>query len=130
MKTIFLLAGLFVLLLMSGSSFAQVQVFTPISDTSITINNMEPFDISLESNRTTGYSWSVSEVSDDAHVMVLGSNYMSAEDPGKITLGKGGVEVWRFKAISPGNVKLMFYYARPWESVPMAKTLTINVTVK
>ncbi len=88
------------------------------------------FAISLESNQTTGYSWSVAESQDNARLLILNMEYMQKPNEGKV-VGAGGVEVWRFKAISSGTVKLNFYYSRSWEKdQTAAKTIVYSVTIK
>jgi predicted secreted protein len=47
------------------------------------------------------------------------------------TVGAGGVEVWRFKAMKAGRQGLQFEYRRPWEKgAPPAKIVTFSVTVE
>ena len=125
MKKLFLLFAL-ILLDLTVSSNSQTQVFTA-SDTNITVYSGDQFDISLESNKTTGYSWSVSQVSAAPNVFVLGSEYASANS-GKV--GEGGQELWHFKANAAGSAKLVFYYMRQWEKEQPVKTVTFNVKIK
>lgn len=87
----------------------------------------ENFTISLESNQSTGYSWSLGMVSDNAQVVVAGMDYDLPE--GAVT-GQGGAEVWHMKAVAPGVVKLVFYYSRTWEKDAPAKTVNFNVSIK
>ena|SRR5437870_3991615 len=110
----------------AGSSFAQEKIYT-VSDTSISVSMGETFYIKMESNRTTGYSWSLGEISEGAQVVILGSEYTS--EPG--IPGKGGEESWHFKALGPGNIKLVWNYIRPWEKGELpAKIITFRVEVK
>ena len=57
------------------------------------------------------------------------SNEYSMGVPGLI--GSGGVEVWIFKGVKAGTIKLDFAYRRPWEKdVPPVQTKSFTVTVK
>lgn len=118
---------IFLLLYFPASwTFAQEKLYTD-SDTSISASVGETFSIKVASNRTTGYSWSVGEISNAAQVVILGSEYLVAEPGG---VGKGGEEIWKFKAMGKGTVKLTWSYARPWENEPPARTIIFTVTVE
>ena len=46
-------------------------------------------------------------------------------------IGAGGMNIFGFRAESPGQVKLQFDYPRPWEAtVPPAKMLRYDVVVQ
>lgn len=126
MKKIINSAAALVLLLAAVISYSQEKTYTETSS-EIVASVGENFTISLESNQSTGYSWSVGMVSDNAQVVVAGMDY---DLPEGSTTGQGGAEVWHLKAVAPGSVKLLFYYARSWEKDAPAKTVTFNVSVK
>jgi predicted secreted protein len=107
-------------------SNAQEKTYTE-KDAEISASVGENFTISLESNQSTGYSWSVGMISDNAQVVVAGMDY---DLPEGSKTGQGGAEVWHMKAVAPGVVKLMFYYGRSWEKEAPAKTLNFNVSIK
>ena len=95
----------------------------------IEINVGDSFIIRLESNPTTGYTWSLVE-SPKGIVEKVSAVYEPHETEGRL-LGSGGTEVWTFKAIAKGKVTLTFDYARPWEAnaAPIKEQAYI-VTVK
>ncbi len=126
MKKIINASSIVFLLVLASISYSQEKTYTE-KDTEISAGVGENFTISLESNQSTGYSWSVGMVSDNAQVVVAGMDY---DLPDNAKTGQGGAEVWHMKAVAPGTVKLMFYYARSWEKEAPAKTLTFNVNVK
>jgi len=131
MKTFYIFSFLILsfIFLSSASLYSQNNVYSA-NDTNITVNTGDVFAISLESNQTTGYSWSVAESQDNAKLSILNMEYMQKPNEGKV-VGTGGVEVWRFKAISSGTVKLNFYYSRSWEKdQTAAKTIVYSVTIK
>lgn len=126
MKKIINASALIFLLGFVTFSLSQEKTYTETSS-EIVATVGENFTISLESNQSTGYSWSVGMVSDNAQVVVAGMDY---DLPESSQTGQGGAEVWHLKAIAPGSVKLMFFYARSWEKDAPAKTLSFNVTIK
>ena len=126
MKKIINLAAALVLLLAAVISYSQEKTYTE-TNSEIVASVGENFTISLESNQSTGYSWSVGMVSDNAQVVVAGMDY---DLPEGSKTGQGGAEVWHLKAVAPGSVKLLFYYARSWEKDAPAKTVTFNVSIK
>jgi formylglycine-generating enzyme required for sulfatase activity len=75
----------------------------------------EEFEINLESNPTTGYSWSLVEHLPD-WLELVGMTYV-ATDPGMV--GGGGTEIWTFRATGAGSTTLTFEYERPWEDEPI-----------
>ncbi|MCC7157993.1 MAG: protease inhibitor I42 family protein, partial [Ignavibacteria bacterium] len=67
----------FIFLLFIGFiSISSAQEKTYLAtDTEISASVGENFTISLESNQSTGYSWSVGMISDNAQVVVAGMDY-------------------------------------------------------
>jgi len=95
--------------------------------------NLKPGDslkIKLESNQTTGYSWQLSDKTDDKIISLVSSIYeTSSED--KNIVGAGGYETFILKAVSSGQTDLIFNYERPWEEdVEPADTYILKIVVK
>ena len=109
-----------------SASFSQEKTYTS-KDTEISAEVGENFTISLSSNQSTGYSWSVGMISDNSQVVVTGMDY---DLPDNAKTGQGGDEVWHLKAVATGTVKLMFYYARSWEKDVPVDQVVYNVTIK
>jgi inhibitor of cysteine peptidase len=86
------------------------------------------FTIALDANATTGYNWS--QTTKDTGVVAFVDNAYLAEARDPQVVGGGGTDTFTFKAVGKGTTTISFAYARPWESVPPAKTRTITVTVK
>jgi predicted secreted protein len=118
--TITLILGL------TAFSYSQEKTYTE-KDSEISATVSENFTVSLESNQSTGYSWSLGMVSDNSQIVVAGMDY---DLPDNAKTGQGGAEVWHLKAVASGTVKLMFYYARSWEKEAPVKTLTFTVNIK
>jgi predicted secreted protein len=86
----------------------------------------EEFRISLASNPTTGFGWKMTLPEDQKTVKFLESAYVA---PQEVMPGAPGEEVYKFKAMTPGEIKADFIYVRPWEptKTPTRKIFTILV---
>ncbi len=66
----------------------------------------------LDENPSTGYGWTYKE-DPEGLLKELGKESKSFAEEKMI--GAGVTSVWRFEAISAGEVKLTYFYYRPWE---------------
>lgn len=83
------------------------------------------FDIVLESNPTTGYSWEASY--DQNQLKLVDKIYEEIEGPEEL-LGAGGNEIFRFKALKSGETQITMSYKRSWETeVLEQKVFTVDV---
>lgn len=83
--------------------------------------------VRLEANRSTGYGWALGAGSGDV-LMIEGAAGYEVSDAGN--LGGGGTEVWRLRAIAPGQRDLRFEYRRPFEpGIPPVLRVSYAVTV-
>jgi inhibitor of cysteine peptidase len=89
----------------------------------------QQFALVLNSNRTTGYEWSLSEDFFNQDIVELVGHQYISQPTG--LLGSGGVECWIFEAQSAGGTEIQLVYTRPWESggIPPARTATYYVSV-
>jgi predicted secreted protein len=86
-------------------------------------------EVRLEANHTTGYSWVFAPAVNP--VLMRQGKTVYQEHVAGSTVGAGGVELWRFKAVKAGRQGLQFEYRRPWEKgSPPAKVVTFAVTVE
>ena len=84
--------------------------------------------VTLESNASTGYSWSLAQNSDDSVLNETGNKYLA---PQTTLVGAGGKEEWTFKALKKGTSSISMVYRRSWETdTPPAKTFDLTVVVK
>lgn len=84
--------------------------------------------VTLDSNATTGFSWSIAGISDEDVVDDVANEYQ-APDSG--LMGAGGQEVWTFQAGDKGTSTIEMQYSRPWEtSVEPAETFNVTVVVE
>lgn len=105
----------------SGASFAK--------DNTIYVNNGHPqFTIKLDSNRTTGYSWSLKNY-DKKMILLVSHTYIK---PNTKLIGAPGYEKWIFQA-NPAfmkgtkNTTISLSYARPWEHGKSIKTVVYKI---
>jgi len=86
-------------------------------------------EVRLEANHSTGYSWVFAPAVNP--VLMRQGKTVYQEHVAESTVGAGGVELWRFKAVKAGKQGLQFEYRRPWEKgSPPAKVATFTVTVE
>jgi len=92
----------------------------------ITVWPDEEFSITLAGNPSTGFGWKMTLPEDQKAVKFLGSAHAV---PPKMMPGAPREEVYKFKAMTPGETKVDFVYERPWEpkTAPTRKIFTILV---
>jgi inhibitor of cysteine peptidase len=86
------------------------------------------FSITLESNPTTGYQWQLAKPVTGTCVALVTNQFLRPKS--KLT-GAPGKEVWKFKALRPGEAQIELQYVRSWEKgvEPAQKTnLAVVVT--
>jgi predicted secreted protein len=110
-----------------GGAMQQPPTDTNATPTAITTTVGKTFTISLEGNRTTGYSWKLATKLDPKLVRKVSQSY-SATNPG--LAGSGGIDKFTFRATGKGTATLTFTYSRPWEkNAPPATTATYTLTI-
>jgi predicted secreted protein len=67
------------------------------------------FTIRLQSNPTTGYSWVLDH--DHERLELVSESYERLS----MSIGGGGVTVFKFVALKRGVTTITTYYRRPWE---------------
>jgi len=72
----------------------------------------EEFKITLDSNATTGFQWSLAVPVDESVVKLVSNAY---EAPQTALVGAGGKEVWTFRAVGRGRTEIRMKYSRSWE---------------
>lgn len=84
----------------------------PAGEGPITVKVGEEFEVTLDSNPTTGYGWRIAAPPDKVILVLVGAEY---RPDGKGMAGSGGKEIYTFKALAPGETTITFTYVRPWE---------------
>lgn len=93
----------------------------------ITVTPGETFDIVLPSNSSTGYRWDILPELDVNLLELVGQNYL-AEQP--VLPGSGGVDIWIFRAVNPGDTTIALGYYPPGNETDPEETVTFSVHVE
>lgn len=84
--------------------------------------------VTLDSNPSTGFAWSISAITDEDVIDDINNEFKGA-DTGM--MGAGGQEVWTFEASDKGTSTIEMQYSRSWEQgVEPAGTFNVTVVVK
>ncbi len=81
--------------------------------------------LTLDSNPTTGYSWTVTQ---DPELFNVGEEYIENSHEEGMT-GVGGQQVFSLAPMKAGTSDVTFTYARPWED-PEADSTVVSYTVE
>jgi predicted secreted protein len=85
--------------------------------------------VTLESNPSTGYRWELVDDNESILKQFGEVEFKSSDTSDPPMVGAGGWEIFRFKAVSTGQMNLELVYHRSWEDVEPVKTFSIQVTV-
>ena len=80
------------------------------------------FEIALDSNPTTGYSWQAE--CDAAYLELVDQTFQASSED---LIGAGGTETFVFKPIHDGQTELTMVYERPWEQDALQTELYVVV---
>lgn len=109
------------------SSSSGSQQFTDLNQP-IEVGVGETFEVVLDSNPTTGYSWRV-EVSSGSDVVELKGEDYEPDPVSEDVVGGGGKDTFTFEAAKAGAATITFEYLPPGEPDKPAETKTAKVTV-
>ena len=87
----------------------------------------EMIHIVVDSNPSTGYHWEIIGPLDDAHLEFVSREYVGSEPA---LPGSGGVEVWTFKAVAPGESILVLGNYPPSESESYEEEVRFSIVVE
>lgn len=101
---------------LADESKPQIPIYTKSSQTIFVTQNSSEFKIQLNSNPTTGYSWTTKQY-DHTLLTLISYQYVP---PVAAMPGAGGIAIWDFKAKSQFFIKsqsthIHLLYARPWD---------------
>ena len=85
--------------------------------------------VTLESNPSTGYRWEQIENNESILKQFGQAEFKPSETSDPPLVGAGGWEIFRFKAVSAGQMTLELVYHRSWEDAEPLKTFSIQVIV-
>lgn len=97
---------------------------TPANTTVYTSTN-EEFQVSLDSNPSTGYEWQVRSM-DETIAKLVNDEYIPPESG---LLGAGGRQVLTFEALEEGKTTIVLEYVRSWEPESPAGVYSVNVII-
>ncbi|MBM3708400.1 MAG: protease inhibitor I42 family protein [Actinobacteria bacterium] len=113
--SIFLAAALIIsIFAFAGCASSTAALTEKDNGKSIELKVGETITVKLESNPTTGYSWSLSEETDQGIMFMISSEYKQSSDD-KELVGGGGFETFKFKAAGQGSTEIILNYMSPWE---------------
>jgi inhibitor of cysteine peptidase len=87
----------------------------------------ETFDLVVPSNPSTGYHWDVLPGLDTNLIEFAAQNYF-AEQP--VIPGSGGMEVWTFRALNPGETTITLGYFPPGDATEPEETLMFSIAIE
>lgn len=108
-----------------GGNSDSTSTFTPKNGETIEVTANKPFEVRLESNPTTGYSWTVASI--DGTVKFVESVY---EQPKGDAAGAPGEQVLTFNAGPAGKSTVNLAYERPFAPDEPGKKLEFEVDVQ
>jgi inhibitor of cysteine peptidase len=126
MKKLLVYLAILSLILAACKSQADVQVSDPAKNLEATVGN--EFKIVIASNASTGYHWGLVGDLDTTIVEYVSNEYKGI---GPAVPGKGGEEVWTFKAVAAGQTQITLgYYPPSNQPTDPQQTITFTVVVK
>jgi predicted secreted protein len=93
----------------------------------IVVRAGETFDLVVPSNPSTGYHWDIIPELDANLVEFAEQNYF-ADQP--VAPGSGGMEVWTFRAVNPGDTTIVLGYYSPDNDTDPEETVTFSIQVE
>ena len=99
----------------------------------VEVKTGDVFTIALDSNATTGFSWTEQAKIADAKILTqTGHQYIAPRTNNDTpVVGMAGIEEWTFSANQAGTTTATMSYSRPWEGGEKdARIFVLTVTVK
>jgi inhibitor of cysteine peptidase len=100
----------------------------------VEVKTGDVFTVALDSNATTGFSWTEqAKIADGNILKQTGHEYLAprANDDTKPVAGMSGIEEWWFTAGRTGTTTATMSYSRPWEGGEKdVRTFVLTVIVK
>ena len=85
--------------------------------------------VTLESNPSTGYRWELIKNNESILKQFGQTEFKLSETSDPTIVGTGVWEIFRFKAVTVGQMTLELVYHRSWEDAEPLNTFSIQVTV-
>ncbi|MGF6489944.1 protease inhibitor I42 family protein [Pseudomonas frederiksbergensis] len=98
------------------------------SECPVQLNNGQNLILTLPSNPTTGYRWTIQDSAGGVLRGLSPEVFSNPEDAGIV--GSAGLSTWRFQAFAAGTGRLRLTYSQPWApEVPAVKTFDCAIAV-
>jgi inhibitor of cysteine peptidase len=115
----------------SGGENKNVAADASYSGKTVEISAGDSLIVTLDSNPTTGFAWSLKGISDESVLKEAGHEFKAAPASDPPLLGAGGKEIWTFKALNKGSSTISMEYIRSWEqNVEPQETFALTVVAK
>jgi uncharacterized protein YggE/predicted secreted protein len=95
------------------------------ANTTVHASANEEFQITLDSNPSTGYQWQVRSI-DETVARLVNDEYIP---PASGLVGASGEQVFTFEALEEGKTTIKLEYVRPWEPESPASVYSVDVIV-
>ena len=128
-----LLAGLgVVLFLLTACAETPPGIDLDAANNGVTLETTSgvTINLTLDSNATTGYKWSLVTDPNGSVLKLVSSDYVSPSSSGTPLVGAGGKQIWKFQATGRGTTSLNLAYFRPFDPTQVAKQFTATIVVK
>jgi inhibitor of cysteine peptidase len=99
----------------------------------VEVKTGDVFTVALDSNATTGFSWTEQATIADGNILKqTGHEYIAhRSNDDKPATGMAGIEEWTFSANQGGTTTATMSYSRPWEGGEKdVRTFVLTVIVK
>lgn len=103
----------------------ETQIQTAKS-TSVVVSPNHNFNVTLDSNASTGYQWDIGTKTNGAIFSFIGSEYRPSESG---LVGSGGKQTLTFHALSEGRSVIVLEYVRPWDKENPADVYVVYLSV-
>ena len=111
----------------TSSTPSSSDVTGNVTGESIQANAGEQFQVTLESNPTTGYEWQITTKPDTKVVTEKGSTFIAPTS--SAVMGAPGTEVWTFQAVAAGKTNIVFENKQVSAAAGATPAQTHNVSV-
>ena len=102
-------------------------LYNPETGTRVTLRAGDILIVTLKGNVTTGYFWSTYGGWDETILADFGNEYFNDPNPQQMS-GVGGRREFTFRALKPGEVKLVFSHSRDPDKLEFEKEVFVTVT--
>lgn len=120
--------AIFSLSMVSGVFAADNYVIPFKEENQLTVKVNEKFNITLESNPSTGYQWFPDF--NPRFLKIMGINYYSQEDLNESGIvGGPGTQEFIFKALKAGKTDITMKYVRSWENCLPPEEIIYHINI-